>query len=191
MPLLDQPVGNEASWWANHMRLIVAADVARQLLLGAGERLTAESPAAWRDRVTDAVARITAGGGTPVLLFGRDWPFGRNDEEDDVGQAIYERLTTGEPRAQVLARTAFLDRVTIRRLPVQGPTLLAPAEMFRRLRFGRDAYGRLVTVGFEPGPDGATTGVLTASASFALDLDRPERAFVITATAGDGTRADR
>ncbi len=177
-PVLEQPVSNEAEWWAQTMRDHVAAIVCRHLIDRAGQHTQVESPETWRDTLIAWLDRIRVAGGIPVLLYGRDWP-GRWARGDELGQAILERLNHTNPREWSRARTPFLDDVQIERLPVTGPTLVAPAFFFRRIVFGEGPDGRIVNADFTPSTNDPTHGALTSRGTFDLELDRPDLALVI------------
>jgi hypothetical protein len=182
-PLFERPVANEAKWWRKTMRDCIALEVLRAVLSGAGDRTVAESPEAWRDAVVAWRARAhSSEDGPPVLLFGKDWPW---HDESDLAAAIAERLRGGRPGDVVLARTPFLDGFTIARSPLQSPTILAPAGLFRSLAFGTGPDGHVLAATFHPDEADPATGVLTVSGSLSIDLDRPHRALVIEARRRD------
>jgi hypothetical protein len=183
-PLLEQPVSNEAEWWAETFRRQLSAEIYRHVLRRAGQRVQAHSPEAWRDTLLAGLARFGTDG-TPVLLWGRDWP-GRWARECELGAAILERLNHAKPREWARVRTPFLDAARIERLPRTGPTLVAPASYFRRIVFGRGADGHIVKVGFTSNPDDPAQGVLAARCTFDLELDRPDLALVIETHAQPG-----
>lgn len=176
-PLLEQPVSNEAEWWAETFRRQLSAEIYRHVLRRAGQRVQADSPEAWRDTLLAGLARFGTDG-TPVLLWGRDWP-GRWARECELGAAILERLNHAKPREWARVRTPFLDAARIEGLPGTGPTLVAPASFFRRIVFGKGADGHIVKVGFTSNPDDPAQGVLAARCTFDLELDRPDLALVI------------
>ncbi|MCS6921452.1 MAG: hypothetical protein NZM07_05980, partial [Elioraea sp.] len=118
----------------------------------------------------------------PLLLWGRDWPLSWSRDRG-VGEAIATRLNTRNPPPEILARTPFLDGVRLVSLPALGePTLLAPASMFRRLIVSAP-HGRPVAIDTADHPNDPTTVNLTLRARLTLDLDRPDRALIVAATA--------
>lgn len=180
IPLLQQPVGNEVSWWGETMRDHVAGAIMRELTRRAGARIIVESPEEWRDKLAAGLAGLGTPKAPPILVFGHDWPF-RFDREDDLATAMFDRLAGTGHNEWTQVRTPFLDSVNIARVPVHGPTLVAPADMFKELRFQQSPDGRMVAVHFVPDTAKQTNGLLTATSGFELVLDRPERAFVIEA----------